>query len=269
MSEVSQSVRRASASDAMNWGARAGLAARACIYLLMGALALGLALGRSNAQADQRGALQEVAQHSGGRTLLVLLALGFAGYALWRLSEAAFGVTGEGTDKGPRAKALISGLIYASLAGTTVTLLAGSGGGTSAAQQQDLTARVMSHAGGRWIVAVVGLAIAGAGAVMIYDGVKKKFEKYLRMSEMSPSTRNVVEKLGMGGTIARGVVLGIAGLLLLQAAVTFDAKKARGLDGALRELAAQPFGEVLLGLAALGLIAFGIYGFAEARWRRT
>ena len=92
MTEVADTARRASNSDAMGWGARAGLAARAGIYLLMGLLALAVALGRSNSPTDQRGALTEIARHSGGKLLLVLLAVGFAGYALWRFSEAAFGV---------------------------------------------------------------------------------------------------------------------------------------------------------------------------------
>ena len=89
------------------------------------------------------------------------------------------------------------------------------------------------------------------------------------MNEMSQTQRTVVEKLGMVGTIARGVVIGLSGLLVLDAAVTYQPKKARGLDGALRTLADQPYGTVLLTVAALGLIAFGIYGFAEARWHRT
>lgn len=269
MTEVTDAARRASDSDAVSWAARVGFAARATIYLLMGALALALALGKNQGATDQRGALAEVAQHSGGKVLLVVLAVGFAGYALWRLSEAAFGVTGDGKDKGPRVKALVSGLIYGSLAVTTVSILAGSGGGSQSKQQQGLTAKVMAHSGGWWLVGLVGLIVVGAGVVMVYDGVKKKFEKYLRMSEMSPTQRSAVEKLGMAGTIARGVVIALSGVLVVQAAVTYDAEKARGLDGALRTLAAQPYGEVLLGLAALGFIAFGVYGFAEARWRRT
>ena len=269
MSDVTGAARRASNSDAMEWGARAGLAARAAIYLLMGGLALELALGQTHRETDQRGALTAVAQHAGGKLLLVLLAVGFAGYALWRFSEAAFGVVGDGNGAGPRLKSLVRGLVYASFAFTTVSILAGAGGGSQAGQQQGLTARVMGHTGGRVLIGVVGLVIVVVGATMVVEGVKKKFEKYLAMSQMSATTRSVVEKLGMVGTIARGVVIGLAGVLVVEAAVTYQPQKARGLDGALRTLARQPFGEVLLGAAALGLIAFGIYGFAEARWHRT
>ena len=270
MTDVSDAARRASNSNAMEYGARAGLAARATIYLLMGLLALALALGQSNKETDQRGALSEVAKQSGGKLLLVLLAVGFAGYALWRFSEAAFGVVGDGKGAGPRLKSLFRGLVYASFAATTLSILAGSGGnGSQASQQQGLTARTMAHTGGRFLVGIIGIVVAVVGATMIYEGIKKKFEKYLRMNEMSQTQRTVVEKLGMVGTIARGVVIGLSGLLVLDAAVTYQPKKARGLDGALRTLADQPYGTVLLTVAALGLIAFGIYGFAEARWHRT
>ena len=269
MTDVTNAARRAKNSDAMEYGARAGLAARAGIYLLMGGLALELALGTSNSETDQRGALASVARHSGGKTLLALLAIGFAGYALWRFSEAAFGVVGDGNGAGPRLKSLVRALVYASFAVTTVSILAGSGSGSQASQQQGLTAKAMKHTGGRFVVGIVGAVVVIVGASMIYEGATKKFEKYLRMSDMSASTRSAVEKLGMVGTIARGVVIGLAGILVVDAAITYRPQKARGLDGALRTLAAQPYGTMLLGAAALGLLAFGVYGFAEARWHRT
>lgn len=270
MSDVGDVARRASRSDAMAAGARLGLGARGLIYLLMGLLALAVAFGRSASETDQRGALKAVAQHSGGKALLVLLAVGFAAYAVWRLSQAAFGVPGDGDGAGPRVKALASGVVYAALAVTTVSVLAGSGGSTRQGdQQQALTARVMAHSGGRWLVGAAGLVLLGVSAVMVYDGATKKFEKHLRMQEMTATTRSVVGKLGMVGTMARGVVMGLTGILVVQAAVQFRPDKARGLDGALRTLAGQPYGQTLLVLAALGLVAFGVYGFAEARWYRT
>lgn len=270
MTDVTDVARQASRSDAMGWGARLGLAARASIYVVMGVLALAVALGRSRSETDQRGALHAVAQQSGGKVLLVLLAIGFAGYALWRFSEAAFGVVGDGKGAGPRVKSLVRGLVYGSFAVTTVSILAGSGGsGSQASQQQDITARVMRHSGGRYLVGAVGVVVFLVGVMMVVEGATKKFEKYLRMEQMSQATRQVVEKLGMVGSIARGLVIGLAGALVVDAAVTYDSKKARGLDGALRTLAAQPYGRVLLGAAALGLVVFGVYGYAEARWHRT
>ena len=269
MGDVAAAARQASDSDALGWGARAGLTARGAIYLLMGALTLGVALGRSSGETDQRGALQQLSERSGGTVLLVLLAVGFAGYALWRLSEVAFGVTGEGRGAGPRVASLVRALVYASFALSTVTILARGSSGSQGGQQQDLTAKAMDQTGGRYLVGVVGLVVLAVGAKMVHEGVTAAFMKHLRTGGMSAGTRRLVKRLGTVGTVARGIVVGLAGVLVVQAAVTYDAEKARGLDGALGTLAEQPFGKALLVAVALGLVAFGAYGLAEARWRRT
>ena len=101
------------------------------------------------------------------------------------------------------------------------------------------------------------------------QGIGRKFLRYLQLSQMSPRTRRLVERLGMIGTAARGAVFALAGVLVVAAAMTYDPAKAGGIDKALRTLRNEPFGEVLLFLAALGLIIFGIYGLCEARWRRV
>jgi hypothetical protein len=259
---------RAVDTDAMSWGARLGLASRAGIYLLMSVLAFEVAYGHTNKETDQRGALQAVSKGGFGKALLVLLAVGFACYALWRFSEAAFGVVGEGKKAGPRAKSFVRGLIYASFAVTAIEVLAGSGGSQSS-QQKGATADVMAHPGGRLLVGAVGAVVVIVGLAMILEGAKKKFLRYLDMSQATTGTRKTVTRLGMVGTIARGAVIGLAGALVVEAAVTYSPSKAGGLDVALHTLARQPYGKVLLTVAAAGLLAFALYGLAEARWRRT
>ena len=251
----------------MNWAARAGLTARGAVYLLIGMLALLVARG-GRAEVDQKGALAQVLAKPYGGWVVGLLAIGFAGYALWRLSEAAFGVTGEGRRAGPRLKSFARGLIYGFLAYTAVSLLEGSRGAQSA-QQRGYAAQVMSHPGGRWVVGAVGLAIVVAGAVMVVEGLKQKFMRYFPPSALTGNTRDAVRRLGTVGTIARGLVFALTGSLVVSAAWTYDAAKASGLDGALKTLRDRPYGELLLGLAAAGLIVFGIYGLAEARYRRV
>lgn len=268
--DVKQAAWQAHNSKAMEWGARAGLSARAFIYLLMGGLALAIASGgkSKNQAVNQKGALQQLTQHTGGAALLVLLAIGFAAYALWRFSEAAFGVVGDGDGPKARLQSAGRGLIYSSFCVTAISVLRGSSGSQSS-KNTSLTAKVMGWTGGRFLIGIVGLAILAVGGIMIYEGAKKKFVKYLKTSEMSESTREAVESLGMVGTIARGTVIGLAGLLAIQAAWTYDAQKAGGLDVALKSLAGQPYGALLLGVMAVGLLAFGVYGFAEARWRKV
>jgi hypothetical protein len=248
--------------------ARAGLVARGIIYVLIGWVAILIALGRTSHEADQQGALQWLAAQPYGPVSLWLLAVGFAGYALWRLSEAAFGVTGEGNGAGPRLKSGVRAVIYAFFAYLTFKIIFGERGGSQARRQQDLTAMIMRHPGGRWLVGIAGLVIVAAGAVLIAEGLRREFLKYLRLGQVSHRTRQLVEWLGVIGTVARGVVFALAGILVVEAAVTYQPSKAGGIDKALLTLRDQPFGEFLLILAALGLVSFGVYGLCEARWRK-
>ena len=266
---TSARARRASDSKAVRGLARAGLVARGIIYLLIGVVAILVALGRSTQQADQQGALQLLAGKPYGLVALVLLGIGFAGYALWRLSEAAFGVTGDGRGAGPRLKSLARAVIYGFFAFLTFEVIAGRATGSQTQKQQDITAKVMQHAGGRWLVAIAGVIVVICGLVLVMEGIKRKFMKYLQTAQMSRRTRKVVEILGVVGTIARGVVFGIAGILVVDAAVTHNVGASGGIDKALLTLRDQPFGEFLLALAAIGLIVFGIYGLCEARWRKV
>src|SRR6516165_5698465 len=151
---ASTTARRASDSPAARALARAGLAARGVLYILIGWVAILVALGQASSnQANQQGALQLLAKQPYGLVSLWLMGIGFAGYALWRLSEAAFGVTGEGNGAGPRLKSLVRALIYAFFAYLTFKVIAGAGGGSQTSRQQDLTAKVMHHTGGQWLVA--------------------------------------------------------------------------------------------------------------------
>ena len=262
------SARRAANSPAVRALARAGLVARGVIYILIGWVAILVAVGQSSREADQEGALQLLAGKPYGIVSLWLLGIGFVGYALWRFSEAAFGVTGEGNGAGPRLKSLLRGLVYAGFAYLTFQVISGAHS-NEATKQQDVTASVMHHAGGRWLVGIVGLIVVIAGVALIAQGIRRRFMRYLATSQMSPRTRRVVEWLGVIGTVARGVVFALAGILVIDAAVTYSPSKAGGVDRALLTLRDQPFGEFLLGLAAAGLIIFGIYGLCEARWRRV
>ena len=266
--QVRGRARRASRSPALHWLARAGLAARGVLYVLIGWVAILVALGQTSHPADQQGALQLLAAKPLGLVSLWLLALGFAAYALWRLSEAAFGATGEGDGAGPRVKALGSGVVYAAMSVLTFKIITGRHS-NQVRQQQDITATVMRHPGGQWLVGIAGLVVVIIGLALIIQGVRRKFLKYLQTSRMSPRTRKVVEWLGVIGTIARGVVIGLVGVLVIDAAVTHKASKSGGIDKALLTLRDQPFGEFLLILAALGLVIFGLYGLCEARWRRV
>jgi hypothetical protein len=268
VAHVRSRARRASDSPAARVLARTGLTARGIIYILIGWVAILVAFGHSSHEADQEGALQLLAGKPYGVVSLWLLGIGFAAYALWRLSEAAFGVTGDRPGAGPRLKSVGRAAVYAGFAYLTFTVIAGRQRSQSG-EQQDVTAKVMQHPGGQWLVGIVGLIVVVIGAVLAIQGIRRRFMKYLRTAQMSPRTRKFVELLGVIGTIARGVVFALAGILVIDAAVTHRPSKSGGIDKALLTLRDQPFGEVLLLLAALGLLIFGVYGLCEARWRQV
>jgi hypothetical protein len=249
--------------------ARAGYIALGFVNIVVAWLALQIAFGRSKHQANPKGALADVAGHPLGKVLLCLLALGFLGYAAWRFTEAAFGKAVEGKQVWPRLLSAALGIFATALAVTTVALLLGSGGKSQSGQQVTLTARVMRHTFGRGLVGIAGLVVIGIGVGMIVQGVRRAFEKQLELGQTSAATHRTVVTLGLVGNVARGVVFCIAGWLVVQAAITFDAKKSTGLDGALRTVAHQPYGQVLLIGIALGLLAFGLYELAAARWAKT
>ena len=265
---VTGKARRASNSPAAHFLARVGLTARGVIYILTGWVAVLVALGHSANEPDQSGALQLLAGKSYGMVTLWVLGIGFAGYALWRLSEAAFGVTGDRPGAGPRLKSLARAVIYAALSYLTFSIISGKHA-SQARKQQDITATAMQHPAGRVLVGIVGLVIIICGIVLVVEGAKKKFMKYLRTAEMRPRTRKAVKYLGMTGTIARGLVFALVGAGVVDAAVTHKASESGGIDKALLTLRDQPFGEYLMLLAAVGLVIFGIYGLCEARWRRV
>jgi hypothetical protein len=261
---VVEAAQTAANSTPMSWLARIGLTARGVVYLVIGWLALLVATGGS-AHVDQRGALTEVIAAPFGTALVWLLTLGFAAYALWRLSEAAFGVTGE-PGAGPRLKSLARAVAYGVLAVTAVSVLNGARGAQSG-QQGNLAGSAMSHAGGRGLVALVGLVVLVAGLVMVREGWSAKFLKYF--GYLPSARRGAVVLLGRVGTVARGIVFAVTGALVIVAAWTANPTKAGGIDQTFKTLLAQPYGAALVAVLGLGLVIFGAYGLTEAAWRRV
>lgn len=255
--------------DAFNPAARLGLSARAGMYLVIGMLAVLVATGRSKSETDQWGAMQQLNHRGLGHVVLWVVALGLAGYSLWRFSEAVFGAAGEGKKTSPRLKSFGRGCIYAVISFMAFQIVTGGGARSQARRQVTLTSEVMRHSGGRVVVGLVGLAVAVVGATLMFEGVTRRFEKYLDLSGTSRVTRRTVTVIGVVGTFARGMVFTLAGVFVIQAAWDYEPKKAAGLDGALRSLRDTAAGPWLLGIVALGLVLFGLYGFAEARWRAT
>jgi len=274
--EARRAVERRAGEATYRWGsswverlARLGYATKGVVYALVGALALAVAIGAGGSTTDPRGALETIGTQPFGQVLLVFVTVGLAGYALWRLFQALKDPDGEGSDaKGiaKRAGYGIGALVYLGLAFSAGRLaVASSGGGGS---PRDWTAWLLSQPLGQVLVVVVGVAVAGYGLSQLYQTYKAQFREYLKLGEMSPKEETWITRGGRFGYAARGVVLGLVGLFLIQAAVRFDPSEATGLGGALQELLRQPFGPWILGVVAFGLIAYGLFMIAMARYRR-
>jgi len=253
--------------------ARFGLAARGVLYIVLGVLAIQIAFGDRGEQANQRGALQEVADQPFGSVLIWLIAVGMVGYSLWRLLTALLGARSDpsATEGKDRLKALAEGIGYGSIAALALRIAlsdgSSSGGGGGGAQKN--TATVLSWPGGQLLVGAAGLLVIGVGVYFVWEGWRSKFTDELKLYEVGPTARKVVVQLGRFGRIARGIAFALIGGFLVAAAVTYDPDKAKGLDGALKSLAGEPYGVALLILVGIGLVAFGCYGLAESKLRRV
>ena len=255
-------------APAVGWLARAGLVARGVVYAVIGILALKLAVGYGGKATSQQGALKTVAGQPFGKVLLVLLAVGLAGYAAWRLVRAAAGHGREESDSGfDRVAGVASGIAYAALCATAVAILAGAGSGSGSPKKT--TGGVLDWTGGPVLVAIVGAVLIGVGAYQAYKGAARKFLETSKTGEMSEGTERAFTVLGVIGHLARGVVFVLIGYGLIKAAIDYDSKKAIGLDGALRQLAHASYGPVLLGIVAAGFIMFAAYSVADARYRKV
>ncbi|HEX3510225.1 MAG TPA: DUF1206 domain-containing protein [Solirubrobacteraceae bacterium] len=260
----------AAGPGALGWLARAGLAARGFVYGIIGVLAIKLAIGAGGATTNQQGALQTVAQQPFGKALLVALAVGLAGYALWRLEAAAFGHASDGRNRAfDRIAAAGSGLVYAALCVVAVKVLAGAGAGGGSGAPKKATAGVLGWSGGPELVGIAGVVLVGAGLFQAYKGLTRAFMKESAIAKMAPGLERAFEALGVLGHLARAVVFGLTGYGLLEAAIDFDPRKAIGLDGALRDLVNASYGPLLLGIVAAGLISFALYSIADARYHKV
>ncbi len=252
------------------WLARAGIAARGAIYAIIGVLAIKLAFGAGGETTNQQGALAEIAQQPFGKVLLLLMIVGLAGYAIWRLVRAAIGrgpESGE-DDLKERIDGVVSGVAYAMLCVTAISILGGSGGGSGGSPDKT-TGGVLGWPGGQYLVGAAGLIIIAVGLEQGYKGITHRFLEKSKTEQMSARVERGFTALGVAGHLARMVVFALIGWFVLRAAIDFDPDKAVSLDGALSAVGHASYGPVLLGLVAAGLIAFAAYSVADARYRKV
>ena len=219
-------------TPAFEWLSRAGFVARGVVYAIIGILAFKLAIGHGGKLASQQGAMRTLAHQPFDR----LAALG-------------------------------SGLAYGAMCVLAVEILLGARSSSSASPKKS-AAGVLGWPAGAWIVGIVGAGLIGIALYQGYRGVSQKFFDDSKVEEMSPAVKTWIGRIGTVGHLARMVVFGLVGIFLIKAAVDFNPNKAVGLDGALAKLEQNSYGPYLLGIVAAGLIAFAIFSFSDARYRR-
>lgn len=266
---VHGTVDRATDSTAFIYAARAGYAVSGLLHLLIAVIVARLAFG-SAGNADQSGAIATLAAQPGGTPALWVVAVGLAALALWRLAESVVGSHPNEPgrpDRGPkkmfnRVKSVALAVVYAGIAMTAIRFATG-GGKSNSAENVSLTARLLQSGWGKAVLLGAAVGIVAVGGYHLYKGLSQTFS-----DDLSGSEHRAVTVLGTLGYVAKGLVLGGAGVLLVVATMTSDPAKGAGLDAAVKSLGQAPFGKLLLILAAVGLAAYGAYCFVLARFAR-
>jgi hypothetical protein len=260
-------------SETVGWFGRVGLATAGIMYLLIGILALRLAFGFGNEEADQKGAIETIGRQPFGKVLLPLLVIGFVVLATWYAAKAyKGGKVGDGHSGGVKTRIGLaaSAVFSATLAVTTARVAikafedqkpeAGNG-----EKQKEAVAAVLDWPGGKYIVFAAALYFVYWGGKQLKRAIKKDYLE--QFAGLRQTRRKIVDPLGRSGFTAQCIVRWVAAWFLAKAAIDHDADKTVGLDGALRELADQSYGPWLLVAVALGMAAFGIFRLFDAAWR--
>ena len=250
---------------------KAGWAARGALYVVTAVLATRIATGGGSEEASHHGALQAVAEQPFGKALLAALTIGLSAYAVWRFIEAWRGRDHKAFE---RLNDLGSGIVYVGLAAGATAILLGGGSGSDGSgggeqKAKGLTAEVLGWPMGPWLVGGAGIVICAIGLYSLKRGVGRDFMDDVDLRRVSEGGRRAIEMMGIFGQCARGLVFGLIGWFVVKAAMEFNPDEAKGLDGALHELAAAPEGPALLWAAALGLLAFGVFCLLRARYAKA
>ncbi|MFI9409123.1 DUF1206 domain-containing protein [Nocardia gamkensis] len=260
--------RRQAGSGGLAGAARFGFIARGIAYIVIGILAFMLAVGTAQHEPTAGGALAALADKPLGYLLLWILALGFAALAAWRLAQAAGAPAGS--PSGLRLRALAIGLVYAIAFFVILRFVVdGRTPQPGEAVARDVTARILAWDGGQVVVLLIGLVILALGVLTTLRGLRLAFVDDLRMGWMTQASRESVIWLGRFGYLARGLIVMGIGLAAVVAAANYEPANVKGVDAVLHDFAGSTLGPWLLILVSLGLMAFGVLSFLQAKYRRT
>lgn len=249
-----------------------GHIAKGVVYALIGGLAVAAVIQGAQNPQGMKDVIRWLQDQPFGQILLVLMAVGLLSYCAWRWIKAIDDPGNEGSDaKGiaKRTAYAASGTVYGVLSVFTISLLTSGGGGGGGTSKQDMLGQILSEPWGQWIVGIIGLVIIGTGVYQLIRGLKEKYMEDLRTNRMDHKEEEAYRNFGKAGHIARAVVYGIIGYFIIRVAMSNNPGQFRGLEGALEYLGGQAFGTILLGIVALGLMLYGAFMFAKAKYHRV
>jgi hypothetical protein len=266
-SNVHAEAAKAARSKPMEVLARLGLATRGVLYLLIALIVVDLVRSRGTEedQASNTGALAKIVEQPFGRLLLTLVAIGVAGYALWRFAEAWLRREDKPIE---RLANLGRGIVYVGLFIASIRLLTAKGASTDGSGEQQVDT-ILDWPAGQWIVGAIALGVFAIAVDNLVRAVTGKWREHLDLGHLSASGRKAVEVVAWVGLIGRTIAFSLVGWFLLHAAIEFDKSEPVGLDQSLRNVAIESWGPLLLSVTAIGLAAYGLLSFVEARWRRV
>jgi hypothetical protein len=265
MTSASAAADKVQDSTAFRIAARVGYVVLGLLHLLIGVIAIAIATG-GGGSADQSGALAQVASAPAGMALLWVIVVALVALAIWQVTEAVVERNPDAKKRWEyRAKFVGTAVAYAAIAGTALTVALG-GRSDSSQSTRSLSASLLAAPGGVFLLVLVGLVVAVVGVAFVVRGITRAFLKNL--SVPGGAAGRGIRIFGTVGYIAKGIAVGVAGILFIVAALTQDPNAASGLDGALRSLAGLPFGQLVLWLVGAGLVVYGLFCFARARYAR-
>jgi hypothetical protein len=248
---------------------RFGIAAKGMVYVIIGWLALQTAVRGAGHPVDQQGVLYSILRHRYGRIMLAALAAGLFAYTFWRIAESLLNPERERYNlKGTltRIFRLGSGVVYGALGVMATRLLIGYE--VHRRRPRDWTELVMREPLGKWLVVGIGAGILGFGLFRIWKAYTGELKGQLLLDRYTEWARDWITWVGRVGQAARGVVFAVIGAFAVVAGVDVNPAEAKGVAEALSYIEHAPMGPYLLTATALGLIAYGLFQFVEAAYRR-
>lgn len=252
---------------------RLGYGAKSLIYVVIGILAIKVALGTSNILANEDDALASIGQSLFGRILLGVIFVGLVGYSIY--SFVKIFNKSPSTDKPfkriiNKIGFLISAIAYAVLIPSAYTYAFGTSSMVPIViqniQLKDILGTIFLTSLGKWIVALIGLIVLGDGLYQIYYSLHMHFDRQIKPYRLSPKQIKIIKFMGRFGTLSRAIVFSLIGIFFIFAAYRSNSLEAKGIDGALLFILNQPYGSWLLGIIALGFISFGVYSLLSCFW---